>query len=479
MNGPKYYAKINQFKSRAGLDICLLSSLIVGDYSVHSANIGVTNTKEAQGKETTLATIISRFLRIDWGAAFRLYAKNSKLNIFYAAEYGGDSTLRLNPAKIVRYNTKNFSKGYISNYKTVTGLFKDVRQAARAFEDRLYAETKNGDPAKILEDCIFEALRGIPSELISPKIRKQLVEENFEHKTFPGFAKVCTGGDPENNRAFSRELAKVMMSRVRLAKRTGLDKPQDHTKHLESEVHALKLEREEFKLKLELAEINCKLAAQAQAASQEQAASQLQKAHREKTELEAELKTTRTQLTQGEQQLEQAHQEKTELEAKLKTTRTQLDEPEQKLQAEAKQVALKSTQIGHFIEQETKAESALKAMKTIAAQQAVTAHTIIGMPLAGASTGLAIALPLHLFAAHHATIHLGAKITISAMAAGCWLIGIGFAIGLLALLVYTIYSQSQQKKSLATRAHRFYELKQSDDVAEVKDATITSHPALG
>ena len=400
LNGRAYYKAINDFESKAGLATCLLISLIVGDYSVHSGNLGVTNTREDEENGDLKTTQDSRIVRIDLGAAFRDYAKNSTTDIRKAGEYGGDNGVRLD-AQTVKRATKN----YIANYDVVKHLFEELRQAASSLEDNLISESKQQNPESLLEGCIFEALRGIPADLLAGEIRASLVKNNFSSKVFPGFNKVCTGDDPDNNRAFAKTLASMMLGRVRLAKRTGLDSTQEQIQHLSQESATLKKQL-----------------------------------------------TFNTKCGEQEQKFLEA--KIVENEAKLEELRKKLDQEKQKASKKNLRAAgaLKEQAAEHKkSKEEWRAHDAKKdeRVRRIAIQPVVTLPLLIGFPVGGGGTGAAIACSLSLFATHHAVIHLGATLTISACAAGCSIIGVGLVVGLLALLFYKLYRDNQKFKALS------------------------------
>ncbi|WED43458.1 hypothetical protein [Legionella cardiaca] len=143
--GPSYYPLLTQLENYFGLSTILMYSLLLGDYSVHSGNVVCLETT---GND-------NQFARIDLGAAFRYYGyKENNINLLYPYEYHG------------WFNPTSFTKGYLLNYKKITGLFPAMAEKAELFREQL-CDT-------LLEDIIMTVLKKIPADLVNDKTKERI-----------------------------------------------------------------------------------------------------------------------------------------------------------------------------------------------------------------------------------------------------------------------------------------------------------------
>lgn len=185
--GPSYYPMLTQKGQYFGLSIALMFSLLLGDYSSHSGNV-VCLEKDSKSE---LKQIITQFARIDWGAAFRYFA------------YPQNNEDILNPYEYQGWlNLKGLTKGYIQNYRNISGLFPSIANKATS----LKAKEVNKD---LLMDIVTSALKKIPADLLDHKTQDELAA----YMCLPSFKEVRFG---ENAPAqlFAEEFAKVLNLRL-------------------------------------------------------------------------------------------------------------------------------------------------------------------------------------------------------------------------------------------------------------------------
>ena len=182
--GTESYPLLIQEGPYFGLSIALLFSLLMGDYSVHSGNV------VCLGFETETGEQIIQFARIDWGASFRHFAnKKNNTNILYPFEYQG------------LFNLKGITKGYIYNYKYITGLFPAIAEKAKDLM-RLLNDS-------LLVDTVYSTVQKIPTDLISGSIKKELAKymgiNSFAHVVF---------GIKEHCEQFINDFSEILYSRL-------------------------------------------------------------------------------------------------------------------------------------------------------------------------------------------------------------------------------------------------------------------------
>lgn len=144
-DGPAYYMSLLDVKNSFGLSTSLMLSMLLGDYSVHSANM-VRLTRNHAGRT------IYQYGKIDWGAAFRNYARDENTNnIIYGYESLGS------------INHKRVTKAYFLNYKYIPGIYEAMKQKAIQLDTRLESES--------FAEIVYSALKQIPPDLFKQKSR--------------------------------------------------------------------------------------------------------------------------------------------------------------------------------------------------------------------------------------------------------------------------------------------------------------------
>ena len=191
-----YYPLLAELNGIDSLAASMLFSMIIGDYSVHSANV-VYFEKEQQAKKQALSDSLSdsgelversvvEFGRIDWGAAWRNYGHPRNQDVMNPMEYHG---------------YKGYTKGYHRFYTQVPGLFQAV--SAQALE----LQRKFG-PAYLVK-LVTSAVNQLPVDLLTP-------EERAETADYIGLDKFKGAGigNEHANRDFARDLATIMSGRI-------------------------------------------------------------------------------------------------------------------------------------------------------------------------------------------------------------------------------------------------------------------------
>ncbi|KTD13489.1 LepB GTPase-activating domain-containing protein [Legionella hackeliae] len=216
INGPSAYPALTHSGQYFGLSLSLMFSLLLGAYSVHSANIA----RLIPAIANPLEAFFSQFARIDWGDAFRLFASeaNNK-DILFPAEYEGF------------FNFKKITKGYIQNYQNIFGLFTSIAEKGLLIEKRAKA-LSNGSVANFFSSAVLEAFRQMPKDLFQHKTKPELVDEEKKGKAktvdeldqqtkkelakylaIPSFEHV-TFGEGGNYAEVAAEFAKVLEQRL-------------------------------------------------------------------------------------------------------------------------------------------------------------------------------------------------------------------------------------------------------------------------
>jgi hypothetical protein len=161
------------------LAICLLYSLMMGDYSVHSANI----VYSAEEKKEVL------FSKIDFGAALRYIGDRRNIDIMNPVEYHG------------LFWFKYYTKGFHLLYKNVPGLYKAVSVYAKELFEKCSEEE--------LYNIVLAATKAIPTNLLEQS-------EQYATAAYMGideFKAACLGKDRADEQ-FSRKLASILFTRV-------------------------------------------------------------------------------------------------------------------------------------------------------------------------------------------------------------------------------------------------------------------------
>lgn len=161
--GPRYYPLLTQRGHYFGLALALMFSLLMGDYSVHSANMVCLQ------QLSTTESAFTQFARLDWGAALRYFGHESNnQNLLFPFEYHG------------WLNLKCYTKGYFLNYKKISGLFPAIANEAKG----LMAKLNEMQLIEIVENV----LKKIPGDLLNEKdiadISQYICMESFKEINF-------------------------------------------------------------------------------------------------------------------------------------------------------------------------------------------------------------------------------------------------------------------------------------------------------
>jgi len=155
-----------------GLSWTVMIALLVGDYSLHSANI-VSLLADDQQLESS--TDSQQYGKIDWGAAFRYFVnpKNHE-DILLPEEYRRGT-----------FNFKSFTKGYVGYYSKIPDFFDTVQQRANQFS--LYINEE--DTQKIFKEIIQQCLTEIPDWIVQQLTIKNLKYFGFNAQERQSFGK--------------------------------------------------------------------------------------------------------------------------------------------------------------------------------------------------------------------------------------------------------------------------------------------------
>ncbi|KTC77117.1 hypothetical protein [Legionella brunensis] len=180
--GPSYYLLLTTaLENYFALSLVLMVSLMIGDYSVHSGNVVCLDSDHP----------ITQFARIDLGAAFRYFGyKENNLDILNPYEYHG------------WFNPTSFTKGYVLNYKHITGLFPAIAKKAQQFKEQV--------DHKLLEDIVTTVLQKIPSDLIKDNVK----EEVAQYIGIESFKEVKLG-IKVNQQQFPLDLIEILQLRLK------------------------------------------------------------------------------------------------------------------------------------------------------------------------------------------------------------------------------------------------------------------------
>ncbi|KTD16801.1 hypothetical protein [Legionella jordanis] len=179
--GPNYYLLLTNLEHYFGLSMVLMFSLLIADYSVHSGNVICLELKNH----------LIQFGRIDFGAAFRNfgYQKNNE-NVLYPLEYQG------------LFNFTAYTKGYLGNYKKITGLFSAIAGKAQM----LAAEIDE----PLLCEMVTAVLSRMPGDLIDEITKKSLTS----YLGIPSFMDLSLGNVTQKE-PFCHDFAKILTLRLK------------------------------------------------------------------------------------------------------------------------------------------------------------------------------------------------------------------------------------------------------------------------
>ncbi|MGQ3890369.1 LepB GTPase-activating domain-containing protein [Legionella sp. CNM-4043-24] len=193
-SGPSYYPILAQRGYYYGLSTCLMFSVLLGDYSVHSGNVVCISAPAAASSSSSSFTPlpVDQYAKIDWGASFRHFAHpENNIDLLTPFEYRG----------VLNY--KGFTKGYLSNYRQVPGLYASIVRAAELFQNQI----NQG----ILSEIIAQVLRKMPADLLNQDTKDRLAS----YMSMPCFSRVSFGGDGEVEEV-AVAFAEVLMTRLQL-----------------------------------------------------------------------------------------------------------------------------------------------------------------------------------------------------------------------------------------------------------------------
>lgn len=191
--GPHFYSQLAE-KKYIGLPLILMLAVLLGNYSVHSANTVVLNKIDTEG--------FQYIAELDWGATFRNYnhPENNR-NPRIPREYLG---------------IKRFTKGYLENYRNIKGLFSAMSEEASLLHAKLTPD--------LLTEIIEKALKRIPADLIDDKTKNNLADYLY----LPSLKRASFG--PHGTRAqVAEQLTTTMLLRLnnltRIGEQSELNKP--------------------------------------------------------------------------------------------------------------------------------------------------------------------------------------------------------------------------------------------------------------
>ncbi len=173
------YPSLAQLGDINSLAVCLLCSLMMGDYSVHSANIVYSQEEKAE----------TLFSKIDFGAALRYIGDPKNTDIMNPPEYHG------------LFWFKYYTKGFHLLYKNVPGLYKAVSEQAKQLLKQCSEEE--------LDKIVLCATEAIPKDLLEQS-------ERYAAAAYMGideFKAACLG-DTSADKQFSQKLAPIIFQRI-------------------------------------------------------------------------------------------------------------------------------------------------------------------------------------------------------------------------------------------------------------------------
>jgi|GEM_PF-6536932 len=172
-----------------GLDVILLISLLIADYSVHSGNVAVSKEHELYE-----GTPFARFIRYDLGAAGRGIGKSPK-DVMQSPDQVGWS---------FKAWWSSALKDYIGNYTSIAGLFELIQQDARDLKSILTQEE--------LASLCMEVIKEIPTNLIQDQ---KLAKKIADHLQIPaGTFMSAFNGIGEADEAFAKKWTEITLERL-------------------------------------------------------------------------------------------------------------------------------------------------------------------------------------------------------------------------------------------------------------------------
>lgn len=180
--GSSYYKTLIEQQQHFGLSMALMVSLLLGAYSVHSANIVAMENANNEGIQ---------FGRTNWRDAFRYYGHPDNTNdILYAYANRGLG------------NLNKYYKDYILYYAAIPGIYPAIASKALALNSSLKPE--------MLEDIVLSALQGVPENLLDVQAKKQFAT----YIDIPAFERVQFGMSAISHNEFVTKMAEIMHKRL-------------------------------------------------------------------------------------------------------------------------------------------------------------------------------------------------------------------------------------------------------------------------
>jgi effector protein B len=190
--GPSYYPLLTQVGHYFGLATSLMFSLLLGDYSVHSGNVGCFLNEDSFLSSSSSGNRPApiQFTKIDAGASFRFYCHpDNNMDILTPYEYKGVRSHR------------GITKGYVMNYRDVPGLFPSIASRAKLLKESVTEEHIFG--------IVLRTLRKIPPDLLDDETKRQLADYLF----LDSFREIRFDND-ESLQQVARDLTKILMRRL-------------------------------------------------------------------------------------------------------------------------------------------------------------------------------------------------------------------------------------------------------------------------
>lgn len=182
------YGKLREEGSWFGLPTSLMLSILLGDNSVHSANVVRLNQ--------TTATSPRQFARIDLGAAFR----------YYGHEENNKDVLKTKEIQDSIFG--GYSKNYYAKYRSIPGLFYAIAASAKHLQ-ALMAKTSDVSSAVLMVDIVSAALEKVPADMLD----KAAQEEVANYLCMPSFAQVQLG-KVESYKPFAEYFSEIFIDRM-------------------------------------------------------------------------------------------------------------------------------------------------------------------------------------------------------------------------------------------------------------------------
>jgi hypothetical protein len=175
------YLKIDEGVEQLGLSMIIMIMILLGNYSLHSGNILVKETRDTSGKVTK-----HEYISIDYGAALR--------GIFTTIERVNEST---NKWGIFNSIQDLFHKKYPHYYKNIPNLFDSVREHAKILFQSLQDEQKMSSFSNIIEATVNESYHAYRAFIVNSERADGI--EYWQNTARPTLLKYLYGEDHYNS----------------------------------------------------------------------------------------------------------------------------------------------------------------------------------------------------------------------------------------------------------------------------------------